>query len=241
MCIFHLFCIPSSLNRTCSQTFESISGEHVEEDVGSNSHDVLDVELSSPTLTTNITTSKWIEEQIALSTASAINPGARNVLDEDEEEPVITLFQGFKAHHPKLAMRRSDSDSSMSSIIPPQKIQMPVLAPSVAAPSSRSSRLPAKARHQAVAINNIAKLFAELLKERENLAREAENIEAERSCAEDELKQIEEILSLFASKKKETMNRINHLVKKEDKLASSSMPNFLYQNLMHHSCIACYS
>ncbi len=191
--------------------------------MGSNTDEIEDIELSSPTLTTNITTRNWIEEQIALSAVGANTGEARNVLDTDEDEPAITLFQGFKAHHPKLAMRRSDSDSSLSSIIPSAKILMPVLAPSVAAPSTRASRLPSKARHQAVAINNIAKLFEILLKERESLARDAETVEAERTCAEDELKQIEDILTDFTSKKKETMKRINLLVKKEDKLAHSSM------------------
>jgi hypothetical protein len=207
-------------NGNTSTTF--VGSQDRDNDVASDSFDEMEaISYSSPTLTTH-TTSKWIDEQIALNTSST---SSKNPVDSIEDEPVLTLYQGFKAHHPKLALRRSDSNSSIS--IQSKIIEMPVLAPSIAAPSTRTSRLPAKARHQAVSINNIANIFSNLLKERESLAREAENSEAERIQSEDELKQIEDILTQFSIKKREALEKIRKLITKEDKLNESSGISFL--------------
>ena len=88
-----------------------------------------------------------------------------------EQPETITFFQGFRAAHPKIVAKE----------IKKTPLLMPTIDKSdVQSTTSRISRLPAKARHQTIAINNIAKLFSELLNEREVLVQESDDLEHQR-------------------------------------------------------------
>jgi predicted nuclease with TOPRIM domain len=78
--------------------------------------------------------------------------------------------------------------------------------------------MPLQARHQTIAINNIAKLFSDLLNERESLLADGEELEGKLFCAQDELRQVEDILTTYTNRKKELVNEINGFVKRQDKI-----------------------
>ncbi len=88
----------------------------------------------------------------------------------------ITLFQGFRAQHPRKQSLRNTSHTKQSIGIPAPQISV---SPSISC-RSRSSRLPEKARHPAMAINNIASIFNQLLNERERLLEKSDFLELER-------------------------------------------------------------
>ncbi|KAJ3356576.1 Mitochondrial fission protein [Kappamyces sp. JEL0680] len=188
-----------------------------------------DEELATAPLTTNLqasptsthSTQTWIDQQATLAAVSteksAFSEG--EMADNDVDEEPITLYQGFRAAHPRMAMKTHRAAAGPDSALPPVLVPEPVLVatPSVAG-TSRLSRLPDRARHQAVAINNIATIFTTLLREREKLLVESETLETDRLRREDELRQIEDILTRYTALKKDTMEKINQIIKKEDRV-----------------------
>jgi hypothetical protein len=153
----------------------------------------------------------WIQEQQGINTPQTDfiqEPKFENEDDnefqideatatEDSEEQ-ITLFQGFRALHPKSSRNFKEKEQQIQER--QQETKKSSLHKAISALSingsksansgslhgsgahSKSHRLPPRTRHQAISINNIAKIFTELLNEREELLLESEDIEYRRAC-----------------------------------------------------------
>jgi hypothetical protein len=153
-------------------TFEIVAGQEQEP-------------LSSPM--SHLSTKTWIEQQQELVTKGELQPPAE-IYENDDSESVpepqeeITLFQGFRAITPRsstMFTRKVDKPEPVK-VVPPEIRRDSIASASVGSITSKMSRVPPKARHQAIAINNIAKLFTELLNEREKLFAESEELEGKR-------------------------------------------------------------
>jgi hypothetical protein len=141
-------------------------------------------ELSSPT--SQLSTKTWIEQQQEYHTQGELQR-PDDVISIDSipvQQEEITLFQGFRAIAPRssiyFAQKSKTASPELVHLEVPQIRKESIASLSVGSVTSRLSKMPSKARHQAIAINNIAKLFSELLHEREILFGEAEEIEGKR-------------------------------------------------------------
>ncbi|KAJ3311842.1 Mitochondrial fission protein [Boothiomyces sp. JEL0838] len=145
-----------------------------------------------------------------------------NIEPDEQVQESTTFFQGFRAANPRMSMN-FHKPQPLKPVIPVPVVEKrrDSIASTLSQNStnSKSSRLPAKARHQAIAINNIAKLFNELLNERDKLLTESDTLEVDRQTAEDELRQVEDILTKFNERKKELTKEINRIIKREDRIA----------------------
>ena len=134
------------------------------------------------------TNDKIVFTERSASSNTLVVDGEEDVANEREipttKEESITFYQGFKAAFPKLTKVLSRGSASSSPKLKPLLIAHPQIVPSpppsTIAGSALTQKLPSKARHQVVAINNIAKLFNGMLREREVLMDEVEETEQER-------------------------------------------------------------
>nr|KAJ3411219.1 Mitochondrial fission protein [Polyrhizophydium stewartii] len=78
------------------------------------------------------------------------------------------------------------------------------------------SRLPDKTRHQASAINNITRIFSELLTERDILLEEADELQDKRGCIESELAEIETQLANLLARKEQLHETLHTVIEREE-------------------------
>ncbi|KAJ2992182.1 Mitochondrial fission protein, partial [Globomyces sp. JEL0801] len=200
-----------------------------------DSYDVLEnpnnLEIISQTNTDQMTDDRIGEYGSEIDSQTNVDLNDRIKTDEyiPPQEDSPTFFQGFRQLHPRLSISTM-KQAVVKAIKKPnhpsveQTLQTITRRSSISDVSStsttrsRMSRLPQKARHQALAINNIAKLFNDLLNERDALLAESDELENHRADAEDELRQVEEILTKFTVRKKELVNDLNRTVKREDRI-----------------------
>ncbi|KAI8898925.1 WD40-repeat-containing domain protein [Globomyces pollinis-pini] len=200
-----------------------------------DSYDVLEnpnnLEIISQTNTDQMTDDRIGEYGSEIDSQTNVDLNDRIKTDEyiPPQEDSPTFFQGFRQLHPRLSISTM-KQAVVKAIKKPnhpsveQTLQTITRRSSISDVSStsttrsRMSRLPQKARHQALAISNIAKLFNDLLNERDALLAESDELENHRADAEDELRQVEEILTKFTVRKKELVNDLNRTVKREDRI-----------------------
>ncbi|KND04708.1 uncharacterized protein SPPG_00417 [Spizellomyces punctatus DAOM BR117] len=140
--------------------------------------------------------------------------------EELSTESSITFYQGFRALHPKLATPSNPSSPRSVGLRLGQSTELDLPRspnPSYRAPPS-AKHFPEKARIHAASINNIARLFSELLNERDSVLHESERLEGQRTAISDELRQIEDLLTELGRRKHELSGKLKRVVEKEDKV-----------------------
>ncbi|KAJ3181347.1 Mitochondrial fission protein [Gaertneriomyces sp. JEL0708] len=137
--------------------------------------------------------------------------------DELSPETSITFYQGFRALHPKLATP-SKNPASPHSLGLGFNHELTVHNGSTQNTRREARQLPAKARVHATSIMNVARLFTELLNERDAVLHESEKLECERGAISDELRQIEDLLTELDRRKRDLTGRLKRLVDREEKV-----------------------
>ncbi|KAJ3162907.1 Mitochondrial fission protein [Geranomyces variabilis] len=137
--------------------------------------------------------------------------------EELSPESSITFYQGFRALHPKLsAPVKPNSPHTLGLGL--NHANEITLTTSFKALPRPSKQLPDKARLHAASINNIARLFSELLSERDSVLEESDKLENQRNAISDELKQIEDLLTDLSRRKLDLTGKLKRVVAKEEKV-----------------------
>ncbi|TPX55307.1 hypothetical protein PhCBS80983_g05424 [Powellomyces hirtus] len=145
--------------------------------------------------------------------------GVSTESDSEELSPEnsITFYQGFRALHPKMATP-SKSTYPHALGLGLNHANEITLTTSFRPLPRPSKQLPDKARLHAASINNIARIFTELLNERDSVLQESEKLESQRNAISDELRQIEDLLTDLGRRKQDLSVKLKRVVNKEDKV-----------------------
>ncbi|KAI9096136.1 hypothetical protein DFS34DRAFT_155403 [Phlyctochytrium arcticum] len=128
----------------------------------------------------------------------------------------ITFYQGFRALYPKLVAPPSNpaspSTNAFGHLFPQDEFKDDQHLP----PSYQTSS--AASDHDSIpaSINNIARLFSDLLNERDEVLRESDKLENQRNAISDELRQIEDLLTDLMRRKHSLRTRLKRTVEKEE-------------------------
>ncbi|KAK6095290.1 hypothetical protein MT418_004733 [Batrachochytrium dendrobatidis] len=77
------------------------------------------------------------------------------------------------------------------------------------------SRIPEKARHHSSMLQNITRIFSELLSERDVLISEADELEETRNCLDSELQSVEDQIAQLTTRKQELSESLRSIVQRE--------------------------
>ncbi|KAJ3009881.1 Mitochondrial fission protein, partial [Thoreauomyces humboldtii] len=142
-------------------------------------------------------------------------------LDPDSEElspeTSITFYQGFRALHPKMAVPNSHSSPSRLGLGLNHANEI-TLTTSFRALPRAAKPLPDKARLHAASINNIARIFSELLNERDAVIEESDKLQEQRLGISDDLRQIEDLLNELGRRKQDLTTKLKNVVAREEKV-----------------------
>ncbi|KAI8929369.1 WD40-repeat-containing domain protein [Entophlyctis helioformis] len=165
--------------------------------------------------------------QVALSTASSMNASKRLSFPLGNASGILSFGQMLLASafwlpaaraKPRLAIAGpSTSSTSSTSTAPSQPQSQP--QPHTAGRAGPHAQLPEKARHQATALNNITRIFSELLSERDDLLVESDDLESKRKLYMRQLRDIESALTELNAKKHQIASELRGVVEREEKIA----------------------
>ncbi|KAI8816995.1 WD40-repeat-containing domain protein [Fimicolochytrium jonesii] len=151
--------------------------------------------------------------------ADVVSGGEESELDEElSTDNSITFYQGFRALHPKMASTASLNSPHKLGLNLGNSSQVSIIT-SFQPPTPRGGKeLPTKARLHAASINNIARLFSELLNERDTVLAESDKLENTRVALSDELRQVEDLLTDLGRRKQDLTAKLKRVVAKEEKV-----------------------
>ncbi|KAJ3299453.1 Mitochondrial fission protein [Borealophlyctis nickersoniae] len=153
-------------------------------------------------------------------------------VEELSTENSITFYQGFRAVYPKFAnkgrLEVMGSEAKRGTPSSPRLLGLGLgqLLTMYDSSSRRfevrrsATRVPEKARLHAVSINNVARLFSELLNERDSVLQESEKLEDQRNAISEELRQIEDLLTELTRRKHDMTAKLKRVVEREEKVNS---------------------